>query len=177
MTVDSPPATSELDRSSSHHFSGAMRRWLIVSILMAAVPCAVSGQDAVTPCNVISEIKVLPHKDEAAEDEAYIHLLRAGREAFACLVDRITDTTPMPDPRKAPKYADTRVGDVAHFILANLTGVPFDEFFPEEVKARYRVDGVYAFFEFVANPLNRAILQERWRSWLAENAYEPCHER
>ena len=119
-------------------------------------------------CNSVSEIKVVPIKDELVSDEVYNGLITAGKEAVPCLVERITDTTKMRDPRKAPHYPDFRVGDAAFFVLLDITKVPFEQMLPETVRAKIRDQGVYAYFEYVEKVENRRTLQSRWRDWLKE---------
>jgi hypothetical protein len=98
-------------------------------------------------------------------DEAYLGLMAAGEAAVPCLIEKISDTTPMPDPRMAPRYHGTVVGDVAIFMLVSITGIEFPELLPEAVKESYSVKGVYAYFDYVAKPAHRRNLQERWREW------------
>jgi hypothetical protein len=71
----------------------------------------------------------------------------------------------MPDPRQAPTYDGVVVGDVAFWILVEIARVDFTAMLPEDVAERFKERGVYAYFEYVALPFNRAELQQRWRSW------------
>ncbi len=98
-------------------------------------------------------------------DEAYLALRNAGEAVVPCLIEKITDTTPMPDPRMAPKYSGTVVGDVAFFMLLDITGLEFEALLPDEVRESCRVNGVYAYFDYVANSEHRAQLQQRLRDW------------
>jgi hypothetical protein len=104
------------------------------------------------------------------QDDAYLALMGAGDAVLPCLIDRISDTTPMPDPRMAPRYGGTVVGDVAVFMLTRKTGRDFTEFLPDDVKASYAIRGVYAYFDYVAEPAHRRDLQERWREWWAQQS-------
>jgi hypothetical protein len=117
-------------------------------------------------CNSLSEIKVMPIKDETVDDDVYNGLMAAGKEAVPCLIERITDTTKMRDPRKEPHYSDLRVGDAAFFVLLDITKVPFEQMLPEDVRAKIPDQGVYAYFEYVEKAKNRKVLQGRWRGWL-----------
>jgi len=124
-----------------------------------------------SPCERISEIRSIPMKGQGS-DEAYVDLMKAGDSAVPCLIEKITDTTPMPDPRMAPKYSGTVVGDVAVFMLTRITETEFQALLPEEVKESYRDSGVYAYFKYVAEPEHREELQKRWRQWWQQRTSE-----
>lgn len=118
-------------------------------------------------CNQVSEIKILPMKQIRRRDATFDAFMEAGVRVIPCLIEKVTDETPMPDPCEAPKYDDTRVGDVAYFLICDITQVDFVMLMPPEVEAKYRDQGVYAYFEFVENPKNRKRLQES-REWYRE---------
>ena len=119
-------------------------------------------------CDRLAEIKAVPFKREPVGDEVYNALMQQGGAAVPCLVARVTDTTKMDDPRLSPKYHDFRVGDMAHIMLARITGVAFEQFLPSEVKAEWQERGVYAYFEYVREEKNRAALQSAWQTWLRQ---------
>jgi hypothetical protein len=54
-----------------------------------------------------------------------------------------------------------RVGDLAFFLLLRITGVPFEQMLPENVRAKVKEEGVYAYFRYTEVPANRAALQRR----------------
>jgi len=56
-------------------------------------------------------------------DDTYDGLVRLGSLALPCLVDHLTDTRWMPDPRTEPLLGAPVVGDVAYMILGDM-GVP-----------------------------------------------------
>jgi hypothetical protein len=109
---------------------------------------------------------VLPFKGEEVDDTVYDGLKLLGGAATKCLIDKITDTRIMPDPRKAPKYTPVRVGDVAFWILVDLRKLPYDDMFPEAIRQRLKNEGVYAYFDFVKSRQNRRLLQQNVRSYL-----------
>jgi hypothetical protein len=108
-------------------------------------------------------------KTERVEDPIYNGIVKYGRAAVPCLIERITDVTPMKDPRKAPIYRGFKIGDAAVFLLHRITGLPLEEMLPEEVNERMKEDGVYAYFDYVRRPANRAAIQHRWSEWLKRN--------
>ena len=120
-------------------------------------------------CEQLSEVKTLPFKGEPVSDVVYNGLMVAGDDAIPCLIDKITDTSRMKDPRQAPSYGDVRVGDVAFFILGDITGVPFEQMLPEAVRSELNDSGVYAYFEYVERYENRQELQGRWREWRGQS--------
>src|SRR6266404_7358326 len=74
-------------------------------------------------CHRVAEIRVLPLKGDQGRDPVYDSLIEAGDAVVPCLIDEITNLTHMKDPRETPKFADTRVGDVAYFVLRDITKI------------------------------------------------------
>ena len=60
-----------------------------------------------------------PAKDPPVTDDVYDTLVWLGPYSLPCLVDRLTDTRWMPDPRSEPLLGAPVVGDVAYMILAD----------------------------------------------------------
>ena len=150
-----------------------MLRLLALCILMMGDSFAISAQsDPAQLCNRISQIKRMPfHKagpevDYSKLDKTYDEFRKAGSQVIPCLVQKITDKTPMPDPRQAPIYSAVRVGDVAFWLLNDIADVPFEAMLPEPVQEEMRTRGVYAYFGWVKHDRNRRILQNNVRKWL-----------
>lgn len=79
-------------------------------------------------CKSVSKIKELPHEaDERGVDDAFDALLEAGETVVPCLIEKITDTAIMKDPRCPHITDETRVGDVAYFVLVAITKMGFVE--------------------------------------------------
>lgn len=116
-------------------------------------------------CARVAEIKSIPFKDETVNDAAYNALVEAGEAVLPCLIDSIADTTPMRDPRGIPGPTDTRVGDVAFFVLIDVAKLDFESMMPPEVKSEFREEGVYAYHKFVGEQANRQRLQSNLREW------------
>lgn len=119
-------------------------------------------------CEQVRQIKTFPFKGEEGVDASYDSLIKAGDSLIPCLIDKITDTTPIPDPRQAPKFPDVKVGDVAYFVLVDIAKIDFIEFFPANVREAYKQEGVYAYFRFVEKQANRKKLQDNLRAWYRE---------
>lgn len=128
------------------------------------------GREAEKLCARLAEIKVLPFKGERVDDEVYNGLLRLGREAIPCLLDKITDTSRMKDPRKTPIYHNFRVGDVAFFVFLEISGVPLEEMLTASVRRRFAEEGVYAYFRYVENHKNRESLQRKCRNYFSKSS-------
>jgi hypothetical protein len=118
-------------------------------------------------CDRVSQITVMPFKEEPVDDAAYNALIEAGESVLPCLIAKVADTRKMRDPRQAPGYAgiETRVGDVAYFMLVRVAKLGFIDMFPARVQQRYRTEGVYAYFEFVQKKQNREWLKRKLDQW------------
>jgi hypothetical protein len=55
-------------------------------------------------CNDLKKIRRIPFADEHVNDYFYNRIADAGPAAVPCLVDHITDTTKMHDPRSEPIF-------------------------------------------------------------------------
>ena len=118
-------------------------------------------------CDRLSEIRVMPFKNEKVDDEVYNGLLRMGSTAIPCLINKLTDTTRMRDPRKTVPYSYLTVGDVAFFVILDISGESIERFLPERIWREYEEQGIYAYFRFVENPKNRKLLQDSLLSWFS----------
>ncbi|MGH8079097.1 MAG: hypothetical protein ACREP7_00890, partial [Lysobacter sp.] len=102
---------------------------------------------------------------------AYVAISTHRESAKACLLDRITDATPMTDPRSEPtKTNGFVVGDLALFLLCDFEMVSFDEVLPIEVRAKLPERGVFEYFEWVQKRGNRKLLQSASKAWAKSHA-------
>jgi hypothetical protein len=129
-----------------------------------------SLQDPNLLCNRIPEIKILPMKEERGEDAVYDAFMDAGDAVVPCLIEKVTDATKIRDPRQEPGFPDIeiRIGDIAYFLLVDITKLHFTELLPDDVKQEYKDEGVYAYFRFVKKPANRKRLQDNLHAWYRE---------
>ena len=132
-----------------------------------------SGREASNLCKRLSSIKHMPLQNEHVDDQVYNQIMAKGSAMTPCLVEQLTNRTKMRDPRSEPTVADFRVGDLAFFLLLRITGVPFEQMLPENVKAKVKEEGVYAYFRYTEVPANRAALQRKWKAWLKAQASQP----
>ena len=163
----------------------AHRKWRRLALAVACI-CQVcyvsSGQTPTsrpsTPtegshlCDQLAEVRHVPFDNEHVDDAIYNQIMSHKRAAVPCLVDQITNETRMHDPRSEPVESNFRVGDLAFFLLVDITNVPFEQMLPGDVRARLKDEGVYAYFGYVSVPGNRATLQRKWKAWLALHASE-----
>jgi hypothetical protein len=141
---------------------------MIIFFVIAIFSCGIiqrvfSDQSVKTLCNRIDEIKVIPFKDEYVEDEVYNKIVKIGVPIIPYLIDKILDTNKMNDPRKAPPYNGVTVGDVAFFVLLNITEQRIQDFLPESIQDKFEKQGVYAYFKFVENSKSRIFIQKKLR--------------
>jgi hypothetical protein len=134
--------------------------------MVAAALIAFQQARAQSPCDRVSEIKLLPFKGERVDDAAYNALIEAGEAAVPCLIRKVTDTREMRDPRRVPSWGiPTRVGDVAFFVLVDIAKIDFVGMFPARVRRDFKKEGSYAYFKFVRKRQNREWLKRRLESW------------
>jgi hypothetical protein len=123
-------------------------------------------------CNEISAVRRIPfHAGEPVKDDAYNKLLKKSWGVVPCLIGQITNTHRTPDPRTAPIFGDVRVGDVAFWVIKDITALPYDDMFPPDLVARFPKEGVYAYFDWIHKPQNRKILQNKVQEWY--NSHQP----
>jgi hypothetical protein len=99
----------------------------------------------------------------------------SGNKVVPCLIDRVTDATKMRDPRQEPGFLDVeiRIGDIAYFLLTDITKIDFTESLPPQFQSEYKHEGVYAYFRYVKKAENRRKLQERLRAWYESHQQKP----
>ena len=127
--------------------------------------------DMAEACDQVRAITLMPMKGDG-DDPAYLALIERGADALPDLVKCIADQSVMPDPREAPVYTGTTVGDVAFWTFNRISGANIEEFLPPEYQEKWINNGVYAYFEYVANPENRLALQASVSIWLDANEPE-----
>lgn len=147
-----------------------MRAFLILSLFALAFviqSCTVIQKRDV--CERIDEIRVIPFKNERVDDEVYNGILTMGDNAIPCLINQLTSTVPMDDPRKSPRYKHVTTGDVALFILMDISDMEIDDILPGEILAQYKTDGIYAYFNYVEKNPNRKAIQTKVTQWFEAN--------
>ncbi len=119
-------------------------------------------------CNRLHEIKKIPYKDPKDTDPIYESLIAKGKEAMPCLVEKITDETPMRDPRGGVIWQHYKVGDTAVFMLLKIAGdfELLQKMLPVNYRKEWKTNGVYAYYNYVSESKNREELQRWWRNWI-----------
>jgi hypothetical protein len=136
------------------------------SIACETTQASYPDERAAVLCGRLGEIRELPFKGEHVDDPVYNALVAAGKAALPCLIDSLDDTTPTPDPRKAPRYeAEVVIGDVAFFVMPDLADVSMEQLLPDEILDGWRNEGMAAYFRYVSKPGNRRALQSYIRGW------------
>ena len=131
-------------------------------------------------CNRLHEIKKIPNKDPNETDPIFEALIAKGKEAMPCLVKKITDETPMHDPRQSVIWQHFKVGDTAVFMLARIANDDeilraelLQKMLPSEYRKEWKTNGVYAYFNYVSESKNREELQKWWKVWIKKNLDSP----
>jgi hypothetical protein len=145
-----------------------MIRFLLLGLLFSGCRAHTGAE-----CGQLAEIRTIPMKGERVRDKAYNELKAGGCPVVAGLIERIVDTTPTPDPRQAPPYPGTKLGDVALFVLDDFTDRPFGDALPDDVNKEVPERGVYAYFDYVERNGARQQVRDNWRAWL--KAHPRCH--
>lgn len=112
-------------------------------------------------CDLIMQVKAVPFRPgEKGFDRNYDRLFDSS-VASDKLVECITDTRLMADPRMVPdKVNNFRVGDAAYMIFVDKSRLAFEDFFPESVRQKVKREGARYYFEWVNQPNNREALKK-----------------
>jgi hypothetical protein len=122
-------------------------------------------------CQQLPNSAAFPLKGNLIGDDVHDTLVELGQYSLPCLIDRITDSTWMPDPRPVPHVGDFRAGDAAFHILCD-KGVDFNLVLPMLDKKAWEAVGVYAYFDWVNKANHRRVLQDLIRRWVS--AHPAC---
>ncbi len=121
-------------------------------------------------CAFLYEIKKMPFKEFIEGDKAYRSLIRAEEQAIPCLIDKIVDTKQADIISQSPGDHNLKIGDIAFYVLLDITGLDFDYLFPDDVKLGYREkNGIFSYLEFINKQGNRELFQNSWGKWYDNN--------
>ena len=126
-------------------------------------------------CKQLAEIKQFPGRDPSEqEDPFYAAIMAKGKDIMPCLVEEITNDTPMHDPRSAPVWQHYKVGDTAVFLLVDIAKDDelLEKMLPQPYREEWKTNGVYAYFNYVSTTENRRQLQRWWRDWITKHRKE-----
>ncbi|MBL8182149.1 MAG: hypothetical protein JNL64_11140 [Blastocatellia bacterium] len=143
--------------------------FIFIAITVLAIGSFAQKQPSGAICSKIKNIKELPRDpNDVGVDKAYDSIVKSGKRAVPCLIDLITDTTITHDPRCPTINQETKIGDVAFFVLARILEFEFTQFFPDAVRADFKTNGIYAYEGWIEKPGSRSELQMKIRNWYAE---------
>lgn len=129
-------------------------------------------------CSRLKDIKTIPTFEPTPTDPIYEALVAKDEEAVPCLIAKITDITPIDDPRySVPHVQFYAVGDTAIFVLVEIVGKDdkereklLVEMMPPRYQKEWETNGIYAYFNYVVYPEHRRELQGWWRKRLLDRA-------
>lgn len=129
------------------------------------------AKDTTGLCKQLGKLKVFPGRNPSEpRDPIYSAIMAKGKEIMPCLIDEITNETPMHDPRQAPVWEHYKIGDTAVFLLVDIARNDelLTEMLPPAYREEWKTNGVYAYFNYVSESKNRHELQGWWRAWLTK---------
>lgn len=113
----------------------------------------------VGPCDDITKIRTLPFRDELGQDAQFDRMVVNFDGYRTCLVGKITDGTPVPDPSSGPKRHSYAVGNLAYDVIASAGVLAYETCLPAEISDRWKAVGAQALVEWTAIAGNREKLQ------------------
>ncbi|MBI1212272.1 MAG: hypothetical protein GC190_12470 [Alphaproteobacteria bacterium] len=139
---------------------------LTILIATAFVPRVEAHASPRLSCPPVSSIHTMPFRGERGEDAAY-DKLRFDVRCETTLLRALGSTKPMHDPRQMPIDERFVEGDAALLILIERHNLHVEQVLPESWAARWKEDGMYAYFDYVSTKEGRADVTRRLKSSLA----------
>jgi hypothetical protein len=94
-------------------------------------------------------IKYIPFEGESGVDAHYDAIIGARRSAVPCLIANVTNTRRVRNPRPIPAGAETMVGDVAIYLLAQVGEFDSIKLLPRNYRDLYGQMGVIAMDKYL----------------------------
>lgn len=113
----------------------------------------------VGPCDDITKIRTLPFRHELGEDAQFDRMVVNFEGYRACLIGKITDDTPVPDPAMGPERHPYAVGNLAYDVITSVRVLDYETCLPAEISDRWKAIGAQALVEWTAIAGNREKLQ------------------
>ncbi len=135
---------------------------LVCAAQLLAACASTAEVDSSASCPEVESIRTMPFREERGIDVAYDRL----RFDDACqfvLIRSLDNVKKMADPRQMPPDERFVVSDAALFILLDRRGLAVEAVVPEDVAARMKSQGIYAYFDYVATPAGRNTVISRVR--------------
>lgn len=146
----------------------------IVMLLLLGVSGEAHARRSAVPavCGELQNLQELPvDPQERGVDPVYDAFLDADWAAKDCIVARISDATPMLDPRPPEcgcRSAVFVVGDLAYILYLTLVGMEPETFVAPDAKRAIRERGYVGYEEWVRQGSNRKYLQQSVEYWEAK---------
>lgn len=135
----------------------------LAQLMCSQLPNLASVQDAVI---TIDSHDRKPTVEPFVWDDVYDALINLGKYSVPCLVNSLSDTRWMPDPRMEPLLGAPVIGDVAYMVLTE-KGVP--DLLPSLAKKNPKDMGMDDYFLWPSRGDNRLRLQAAVRKWTVEH--------
>jgi hypothetical protein len=111
-------------------------------------------------------INYIPFEGESGVDAHYDALMAARRSAVPCLIANVTNTRRVHNPRPIPAGAPTMVGDVAVYLLGEVSGLEPIKLLPRKYRDLYGEMGVVVMDKYLHDRRsNPRTLQRRLWHW------------
>ena len=95
----------------------------------------ISSKDAARLCKDVNKIKEFPRDwGQRGVDTTYDSIIDGGEAVVPCLIDNITNTKVMRDPRCPTISTATTIGDVSYYVPVDMLKLSFTEFLPEDIE-------------------------------------------
>lgn len=107
-------------------------------------------------CSDLKRIKhLVPKAAQLGHDVYYDRIYMHPVEYRACLIDSISDETPIPPVHSGPGLRITNLGDMAYHMLGDMQAVPPNDCVPDEVNKNMETHGAFAFHQWRRDPATR----------------------
>lgn len=112
-------------------------------------------------CGDLKRIRhLVPKSGQLGHDLYYDRIYTHQADYRACLIESLSDATPIPPVHSGPGLRITNVGDMAYHMLGDMHAVPPNDCVPKTIKTEMEAQGVHAFHRWRHEPANR-------RQWVA----------
>ena len=112
-------------------------------------------------CGRLDEINSMPPKPvNKWDDPVYNEIMRYGTDMLPCLIEKITDTTMMKNPCCPHPPSEVAVGDVALFLILDISEINFTDLLPPDVEKEYETQGMYAYYSYVKDERSRKDIKD-----------------
>lgn len=114
---------------------------------------------------LISEVTIIPFRSGSEVAGKYNYFIQNSEDDFlkSCLLESVTNTNSMPDPRESMPLKEVATGDVAVFLLVRMYNLRYQDILPRESAEKWQDQGIFAYFESVETLDGRMQIQNNIR--------------